>query len=368
MVGMKKKKVVKKAAKKAAAPAPAADKQAAQASPSSSPKKQPAAAAAGASSEAGGETIGEQRVEVIAEVDSPTAAPEEGGEGEKDSCMVGEKGDPYLLKEAAYIKTDTNWKNKQRTLIFASRGISGQHRHLMEDLKKMMPHHKAEQKFEKNQDFKTLNEVAELRSCNNVIFFEARRHEFLYMHVSRVPFGPSFKFQVLNIHTSSEVKLSGNCLMNSRPLLTFDKPFETEPHLKLLKEMFTQAFGTPRNHPKSKPFHDHVMSFFYHDGKIWFRHYQVAPLTEEDANDPERQILTEIGPRFVLDPIHVLDGSFTGQKLYGNENYASPVAKKRELKKTQQAQMLKGMKDKERKKQIKADMRMEEDPTDDIFF
>ena len=44
--------------------------------------------------------------------------------------------------------------------------------------------------------------------------------------------------------------------------------------------------------------------------QIWFRHYQVAPLTEEDANDPERQILTEIGPRFVLDPIHVLDGSF----------------------------------------------------------
>eukprot|EP00392_Amoebophrya_sp_AT5.2_P012817 g12924.t1 len=36
--------------------------------------------------------------------------------------------DPYLLKDAAYIKSDPNWKNKQRTLLFSTRGISGQHR------------------------------------------------------------------------------------------------------------------------------------------------------------------------------------------------------------------------------------------------
>ena len=39
----------------------------------------------------------------------------------------------------------------------------------------------------------------------------------------------------------------------ARPLLTFDAPFEdeTKPELALMKEMFIQTFGAPRNHPKS---------------------------------------------------------------------------------------------------------------------
>ena len=76
--------------------------------------------------------------------------------------------DPYLLADAEYIKTDPNWKNKQRTLIFSSRGIGNRHRHLMEDLKKCMPHHKSESKWDKS-DFKLLNEVAELKSCRTDI-------------------------------------------------------------------------------------------------------------------------------------------------------------------------------------------------------
>jgi hypothetical protein len=39
--------------------------------------------------------------------------------------------------------------------------------------------------------------------------------------------------------------------------------------------MFTDMFGTPRGHPKSKPFIDRVMSFHLVDGKIWVRNYQV---------------------------------------------------------------------------------------------
>ncbi len=149
--------------------------------------------------------------------------------------------DPYLLKDAEYIKTDPNWKNKQRTLLFSTRGISGQHRHLIDDLKKLLPHHKVESKVEKSQDFTVVNEIAELKSCNNVCFFEARKHQDLYLHVARVPCGPTVKFQVLNIHTSGEVRLSGNCLQYSRPLLTFDAPFDAVPHLKLIKELFVQV-------------------------------------------------------------------------------------------------------------------------------
>ena len=43
----------------------------------------------------------------------------------------------------------------------------------------------------------------------------------------------------------------------------FDKNFEQLSYLKLMKGLFTQVFGTPRNHPKSKPFHDHIMCFYW---------------------------------------------------------------------------------------------------------
>ena len=45
-----------------------------------------------------------------------------------------------------------------------------------------------------------------------------------------------------------------NFIQTSRPLLVFDAQFDTEPHLMLVKELFTQTFGTPRYHPKSQPF------------------------------------------------------------------------------------------------------------------
>merc|ERR1712232_1445697 len=163
-----------------------------------------------------------------------------------------------------------------------------------------------------------INEVCELKSCNNVVFFEARRMENLYMWLGRGPSGPTIKFQVLNIHTTSEVRLAGNCLLGSRPILYFDKHFSELSFLKLVRTLFIQAFGTPRNHPKSKPFHDHVMAFYWVDHKIWFRHYQVAPETPNDHNDPEKQVLTEIGPRFVLDPVRFMSGSFGGTMLYAN--------------------------------------------------
>eukprot|EP00921_Rhytidocystis_pertsovi_P012879 GHVQ01020915.1.p1 GENE.GHVQ01020915.1~~GHVQ01020915.1.p1 ORF type:complete len:173 (+),score=22.71 GHVQ01020915.1:161-679(+) len=122
-----------------------------------------------------------------------------------------------------------------------------------------------------------------------------------------------------------ELKMTGNCLLHSRPLFTFNQPFSDLIHLKLLKELLIQSFGTPRNHPLTKPFHDHVMSFFWHDEKVWFRHYQISPKTDDDANIPDRQLLTEIGPRFVLDPIKIFEESFGGKTLWQNPFYLSPA-------------------------------------------
>lgn len=46
---------------------------------------------------------------------------------------------------------------------------------------------------------------------------------------------------ILIVHTMDELKMLGNALKGSRPLLIFDKYFDDQPHLRLLKEMFTQV-------------------------------------------------------------------------------------------------------------------------------
>ena len=56
-----------------------------------------------------------------------------------------------------------------------------------------------------------------------------------------------------------ELNFTGNCLKGSRPILSFDAAFDTEPHLQLIKSLSTQIFGVPPGARKSKPFIDRVM-------------------------------------------------------------------------------------------------------------
>lgn len=301
---------------------------------------------------------------------SSTAAGEEGAS--KDAKVEADiqevlNEDPYLLADATYIEKDTRWRNKQRTLVFCSRGIDGRSRHLMEDMKKLMPHHKAEPKFEKKQDFNEIPEICELKSCNNCLYFECRKHKDLYMYLGRVPSGPTCKFRVMNVHTLGEIHLAGNCLLYSRPLLSFDAPFDELPHLRLIKDLFIQAVGTARNHPRSKPFFDHVISLFYSDKKIWFRHYQISPQTDEAANDPEGQVLTEIGPRFVLDPIKIFAGSFGGPTLWSNSSYMSPTMMRRRKKAAQSGKYAARVTSKEAHAEREANTDLGPDELDSVF-
>eukprot|EP00456_Euglypha_rotunda_P048391 TRINITY_DN3879_c0_g1_i15.p1 TRINITY_DN3879_c0_g1~~TRINITY_DN3879_c0_g1_i15.p1 ORF type:complete len:117 (-),score=22.24 TRINITY_DN3879_c0_g1_i15:22-372(-) len=95
-----------------------------------------------------------------------------------------------------------------------------------------------------------------MKNCNNCIFFEARKKQDLYMWIGRVPDGPSAKFLVQNLHTLEETKTTGNCLKASRPLLVFDTNFDNpeQQHWRMLKQLLMQVFGTPKGHPKAKPF------------------------------------------------------------------------------------------------------------------
>ena len=127
------------------------------------------------------------------------------------------------------------YSNKQRVLILSSRGITARYRHLMEDLKKLIPHHKKDNKLDAKGDIHVVNEIAELKSCNQVLYLETKKNQDLYMYLGKTPLGPSVKFHVANVHTMDELKLTGNCMIGSRPFLNFDASFDSQPHLQLLK-------------------------------------------------------------------------------------------------------------------------------------
>jgi len=218
------------------------------------------------------------------------------------------------------------WTNKTRVLVLAARGISFRGRHLMDDLFRMMPHAKSDSKMQKRESLFAVNEIAEMKNCSRCLMVEGRRKKDVYLWASVVARGPSVKFEVENIHTMAELKMTGNCLAASRPLLSFSEEFSTsgDMHWQVIKQLLTGIFGVPNHHPKSQPFFDHVFTFSIVDGKVWFRNYQIL---EESGS------LAEIGPRMVLNPIRIFEGSFSGQTLWENSSYVTPTHKRALLKK-----------------------------------
>ncbi|GMM51351.1 ribosome biogenesis protein [Starmerella bacillaris] len=230
------------------------------------------------------------------------------------------------------------YKNRQRVLLLTSRGVTQRHRHLVSDIFAMMPHARKEPKFDKKSDPRLLKEVAEMYNCNNVLYFEARKYQDLYMWLAKAPNGPTIKFHIMNLHTMDEMNFIGNCLKGSRPVLSFGKEFESAPQYLLMKEMFTHIFGVPPRARKSKPFLDHVLSFSIVDNKVWVRNYQISLEGETNREENAELKLVEIGPRFVLTPILILEGAFCGAKIYENKEYISPNVARAQLKASVAAQ------------------------------
>ncbi|KAK6179100.1 hypothetical protein SNE40_011533 [Patella caerulea] len=266
---------------------------------------------------------------------------------------------PPVINSNEPVQRQKKWINKQRILVLSSRGIGYRSRHLMLDLRSLLPHSKPESKMDNKDKLFVINEMCEMKNCNKCIYFEGKKKMDLYMWLSNVPRGPSAKFLVENVHTMSELKMTGNCLKASRPLLSFSKEFEQEEHWQLLKELFTQIFSVPNHHPKSQPFFDHVFNFSIVDNRIWFRNYQIL---EEDAS------LAEIGPRFVLNPIRIFEGSFGGPTLYINPSYTSPNEHRRILRRSLAAKYLMKVESKKGHESRKpTNSSYDLDPTDDFF-
>ena len=113
---------------------------------------------------------------------------------------------------------DSTVQNRQRVLMLSSRGITHRYvmlsnffsffffgltkfrqRHLMNDLAALLPHSKKDAKLDTKSKLFHLNELADLYNCNNVLFFESRKHgQDLYMWLSKAPNGPSMKLHLQN--------------------------------------------------------------------------------------------------------------------------------------------------------------------------
>lgn len=269
-------------------------------------------------------------------------------------------------------ESDAKPKNRQRVLILTSRGVTyryayspilpftnpplitnRRHRHLLGDLHSLLPHSRKDAKLDTKTQLHQLNELADLYNCNNVLFFEARKAKDLYIWLAKPPNGPTVKMHCQNLHTMEELNFPGNCLKGSRPILSFDAAFDKQAHMRVIKELLTQTFGVPQTSRKTKPFVDHVMGFTMADGKIWIRCYQIqeteasSKKKEGEAQEKDEKVevvsktnkgetqlsLSEIGPRFVLTPIVMLEGSFGGPVIYENKEFVSPNQIRSDLRK-----------------------------------
>ncbi|WEW56371.1 Ribosome biogenesis protein brx1 [Emydomyces testavorans] len=251
---------------------------------------------------------------------------------------------------------------KTRVLMLTSRGVTHRHRHLLADLAALLPHTHKESKLDTKKKAAgynfLLNSLAELHSCNVIFFLEARkRGQDLYLWLARPPNGPTIKFSVTNLHTMGEMGtgFAGNCLKGGRGVVVFDPSFDEGEVMKtgnewrgLVREMLRGVFCVPKRGVRGlKPFIDRVIGVYWVDGRIWIRVFEIRETegkTEKDGEEEEavgkkkksrpgmpNVSLVEIGPRFVLTPIVILEGSFGGPVVYENREYVSPNQVRREI-------------------------------------
>ena len=284
----------------------------------------------------------------------------------------------------------THYQNKQRTLVLSTRGITYRDRHLMSDLLDLMPHAKKDNKLDTKHSLSIINELAVLKSCNNVIFLEGRKHTDLYLWVGRLPSAGSVKFLVQNVHTMAEVKMTGNSMKYSRPLLVFDPLFDSQPHLQYIRAILHAAIAAPKGHPRVKPFIDHVLAFYYIDSRVWIRHYQIIYDNTTHTNTPpptqpaappavaaaaaaaigsglSNVQLVEIGPRLCLAPIRIFSGSFEGATLWESSEYVSPNELRAEMRKRKGEEYRGRVEGKQRTREHKRASRMDDNEVDAVF-
>lgn len=113
-------------------------------------------------------------------------------------------------------------------------------------------------------------------------------------------------------------------------------------------------------HPKSKPFIDHVLTFSLVEGRIWVRNFQII---EEDG----KKSALEIGPRFVMNPVKVLSGGFSGSLLWENPHWVSPNVVRASQKREKQFSYSDRLRSQAERSQRKLERQNPPDVLDDVF-
>ena len=293
--------------------------------------------------------------------------PEADDDDEDDSALSEEEEEEASSSAYPSVIRRTTHK-KKKVMVLCSRGVTSSNVELMEDLLKLLPHSKKDPKFDKKEPLTSIVDCAELSGCHVALYLEARKMKDLYPWAGKVDGGPSAKFLVEQIRPMGDLRLTGNCLLGSRPILSFDGGFHKQPHLRVLKQLLADVFSPPKGHPKSKPFFDHVLSFSLLEGRVIVRHYQLVPPRDAKKDDTS---LVEIGPRFALVPIRLLSGCFSGETLFANEAYTSPNMARSELKRQRAKSTVGAVAQKEkRRKRINEDGvdLLPDDEFEDVFM
>ena len=170
-------------------------------------------------------------------------------------------------------------------------------------------------KFDKKEALTSIVEIAQLAGCHLGLYFEARKMRDLYLWAGRIdadrrsaPGGAGA--------ADARLRLTGNRLLGSR-LLSFDGGFNAA--LALLQQLLAAIFSLPKGHPRSKPFHDHVL-FKLLEGRVLVR-YSVGAVTGRAQalwRARRQRDARRAGPRFALVPIRLLS-ECSRETIFANE-------------------------------------------------
>jgi ribosome biogenesis protein BRX1 len=121
----------------------------------------------------------------------------------------------------------------------------------------------------------------------------------------------------------------------------------------------------PRTSRRLKPFIDHILVFSILDNRIWFRNYQIIDKDPLQPSGPPQTSLVEIGPRFVLTPIRIFEGSFGGPTVFANQEFVTPAATRASVKR-EMASKYRMRKGDQQERGARAAQRAEDMPEDEL--
>lgn len=262
-------------------------------------------------------------------------------------------------------KPRTHQPLAHKPLLLHNRGMIRQEAQVFDNFQACIPHAKSENSMTKKH-YTELGEIAEDRRCDTIGMIETchkRRIPEGYLWIAACPHGPSFNFYINDAQSIENLRLIGNAMKGSRPILQFDPKFDDGGVFELAKMSLQRLFSVPFQDKHSKPYVDRTMMFTIENGLIYIRHYQIQWGDGENDTD-----LAEIGPRVVLEPNFVLAGVFSGRKIWKNANFTGPyqemVKEKRET-----AQRKNAMRDRQARKEEKklSYPEIDNDPNHDLF-